>query len=668
MGMMNFPPRKGSVWLVITILVLLIAIASGVWFLKNRIAPLAPPGYVPSDNKELRVESFGSADEFRDYLAKSSGTSLAGGGFPAMTSDLRAPMATSLEQAPGNMGGVTPERVSGTNVQVKGIDEPDIVKTDGREIYYSSPGYGIMPVGVVQEDRPVNSLEIRPVPSPIYHPGVRAIKAFPPAALKVDADLGKNGEMLISGNTLVVFSPDKITGFDVSSPTSPMSKWEFSYKNNSSLVNARLYQDKIYIVTRTGVDYGDPCPIIPFTSNARDISIPCLKVYHPIAPVPVDTTYSVLALDPTSGEVTDSTSFVASAESSALYMSGEAIYLAYYYPGDFVTYFYNFLKENPDLVGQETVDHLGRVRDYDLSDSAKIAELMVIMQRFENGSGSDARLKLQNEMTNRMEKYSRNHKRELERTGLVKITSPGLDVAANGSVPGRILNQFSLDEHAGNLRLATTIGQNFWGLSAQTESTNDVYVLNANLDPLGAVLDLGQGERIYSARFVGDRGYLVTFKQIDPFFILDLSNPGNPRKTGELKIPGFSSYLHPLAKHLVLGVGQENGKVKLSLFDVSQADNPIELDKYLLDEYWTEVSSNHHAFLQDPKHQIFFLPGSIGGYVFSYAGDRLKLEKAVAGVTSRRAVYINDYLYLLGDNNLVVLNETNWERVSELSF
>jgi len=138
--------------------------------------------------------------------------------------------------------------------------------------------------------------------------------------------------------------------------------------------------------------------------------------------------------------------------------------------------------------------------------------------------------------------------------------------------------------------------------------------------------------------------------------------------TASIKIPGFSSYLHPLVQNVILGVGQENGKVKLSIFNVTDPVNPSEVAKYSLDEYWTEVSNNYHAFLQDEKHQIFFLPGGQGGYIFSYSGNELTLKKAVSETQIKRAVFINDYLYLVGEQSIVVLNENNWEEVNSLDL
>lgn len=108
--------------------------------------------------------------------------------------------------------------------------------------------------------------------------------------------------------------------------------------------------------------------------------------------------------------------------------------------------------------------------------------------------------------------------------------------------------------------------------------------------------------------------------------------------------------------------------MKVSLFDVTDPADPTEIAKYNLDEFYSEVSQTHHAFLLDKKHQIFFLPGTKGGYIFSYAGDNLELKKTIAETQVKRAIYINDYLYVIGENSLVVLDEKNWERVGELEL
>jgi len=185
---------------------------------------------------------------------------------------------------------------------------------------------------------------------------------------------------------------------------------------------------------------------------------------------------------------------------------------------------------------------------------------------------------------------------------------------------------------------------------------------------VGSVKDLGKTERIYAVRFLGDMAYVVTFRDTDPFYVLDLSNPKEPELKGELKIPGYSSYLHPITDDLILGIGKEGWEVKLSLFDVATPSEPAEVDKYILEESWSDVLETHHAFLIDRKHGIFFLPGREGGYIFSYADNKLALEKAVRAERARRAIYIDDYLYVVADTKIVVLDETTWEKVNELEF
>jgi uncharacterized secreted protein with C-terminal beta-propeller domain len=278
-------------------------------------------------------------------------------------------------------------------------------------------------------------------------------------------------------------------------------------------------------------------------------------------------------------------------------------------------------------------------------------------------------LRIDNEIENRMADYYQDHKRDLETTGIIKIGLDEFEITASGNVPGKPLNQFSLDEYNDDLRIATTVGEGFrFGFGGTRESANDVYVLDGNLNKKGALQDLGLEERIYSARFIEDKGYLVTFRQIDPFFVIDLSDPMKPELKSELKIPGYSSYLHPITKDKILGIGKEGSKVKISLFDVSNPENPLEVDKYTLDEYWSDILDTHHAFLLDSKHQVFFLPGRRGGYIFSYKNNNLELRRAVSEIAARRAIYLDDFLYIIGDNKIVVLNEINWEEVNELEL
>ncbi|MDZ7678878.1 MAG: beta-propeller domain-containing protein [Acidimicrobiales bacterium] len=182
------------------------------------------------------------------------------------------------------------------------------------------------------------------------------------------------------------------------------------------------------------------------------------------------------------------------------------------------------------------------------------------------------------------------------------IDEPGpAHYLASGSVEGRVLNQFSMSEHDGHLRIAVTEDRN------GSDSASSVVVLSRDgetLDEVGRVGDLGVTEQIYAVRFMGDRGYVVTFRQIDPLYTLDLSDPADPKMLGELKIPGFSSYLHPVGQDLLVGVGQDatdDGRVtgsQVSLFDVSDPADPQRVSQLDLGEGTnSEVEHDHRAFL-----------------------------------------------------------------------
>jgi uncharacterized secreted protein with C-terminal beta-propeller domain len=650
------PEKTNKIALTILFLVFLFAVSFAVIKCIS-VPPISfPPFWPPKIPTKIEgIKKFASEEDFKSYLeeAQLAGMGVFGAARMPMVEEMPAP-------SPFKAGGEIPERVSETTVQVPGIDEPDIVKTDGKEIYFSQSPY-IYPIFWRQFEEKI-------IPPPKTGE-TKIIGAFPPEDLKIDSKIEERGDLLLINDVLVIFSENKIFGYDISNPQSPKKKWEIKLEDNNFLVGARLYQNKIYLVAKTQIDSYHPCPIKPLSIEGVPLEIKCIDIYHPIVPVPVDVTYSAMILEPDSGKIEKTVSFVGSSEQSVIYMSKGAIFVTYSYYESIIKFFTNFLKEKgKDLVPSWLIEKLEKLEGYEISDQAKYTEFQILMERYYNSLSNDERLRIENEMENRMSDYFKEHKRELEKTGIIKIGLEKFEISATGNIPGRPLNQFSLDEYNGNLRVATTVGEGFWGFGGQRESSNDVYVLNKDLKILGSVKDLGLTERIYSARFIEDKGYLVTFRQTDPFYVLDLSKPEKPELKGQLKIPGYSSYLHPITKDEILGIGKEGWQVKISLFDVSDPENPKELDKYILDESWSDILNIHHAFLLDSKHQIFFLPGSRGGYIFSYKGDKLELKKVVSDIAAKRAVYINDYLYIVGENKLVILNELNWEKVNELEF
>ncbi|MFT7600777.1 MAG: putative secreted protein with C-terminal beta-propeller domain, partial [Acidimicrobiales bacterium] len=194
------------------------------------------------------------------------------------------------------------------------------------------------------------------------------------------------------------------------------------------------------------------------------------------------------------------------------------------------------------------------------------------------------------------------------------------DYVASGAVTGTVLSQYSLSEHEGNLRVATTVGA-LWGWTDESESfvtvleQQDVELVN-----IGQVGDLGLGEQIFAVRFMGDIATVVTFRQTDPLYTIDLSDPTNPTVLGELKILGYSAYLHPISDTLVIGVGQdatEEGRTtgtQVSLFDISDLENPVRLSQWHLPGGWTQAEFNPRAFLYWAAEDLLVLPVNVWGY------------------------------------------------------
>jgi hypothetical protein len=231
------------------------------------------------------------------------------------------------------------------------------------------------------------------------------------------------------------------------------------------------------------------------------------------------------------------------------------------------------------------------------------------------------------------------------------VSQPGKPrYVASGAVDGWLLNQYSLSEYAGHLRVATTDEQ-LSGVqpgpadepqtsepmpdAAITSSAVSVLVQRDDrLVPVGRVDGLGRGERIYSVRFIGPVGYVVTFRQTDPLYTLDLSDPSRPRVVGELKITGFSSYLHPAGDGRLIGVGQDadpNGRVQgaqVSLFDVGNPAAVRKLDAYALPGGSSEAEYDPHAFLYWPAEHLLVVPMSAQ---YAVDGPFLQPDKAVFG-------------------------------------
>lgn len=261
---------------------------------------------------------------------------------------------------------------------------------------------------------------------------------------------------------------------------------------------------------------------------------------------------------------------------------------------------------------------------------------------------------------------------------------------SQGSVPGYVLNQFSMDEYNGYFRIVTTENVihyfNEGGIaSAEQEKTrNHLFVLDESMNIVGSIEDLARGEFIYSARFMGDTGYFVTYRQVDPLFTVDLSTPSEPKILSELKVPGFSNYLHPFGDGLLLGFGQnsdeESGEIqglKLSMFDTSDPAAVAEKHSELLGEkyMWSNAIGNHKAILVDSEKNLIGFPAENEYMLYSYSPEsgfqkiaQLTLEADGPDDMDYdlRGFYVDDVFYLYSPSGLAAFSMEDFSRISTL--
>lgn len=291
--------------------------------------------------------------------------------------------------------------------------------------------------------------------------------------------------------------------------------------------------------------------------------------------------------------------------------------------------------------------------------------------------------------------YEKNNKTSIT-TEIYKfnLNNANCTFAKAGDVPGSVLNQFSMDECNGYFRIATTDSTS-WNSES---NTNNLYVLNENLETIGKIEGLAKGERIYSVRFMGNRAYMVTFVETDPLFVIDLSNPTTPTVLGELKIPGYSKYLHPYDETHLIGIGEdtevvnygygdrvETNGMKMAMFDVTDPNNPQELYNVKIGEKGTysELLYNHKALLFSKEKNIIAFPVSIteddykvtfqGAIVYGVSLEKgFELKTKISNSATdydryysrnrvERIIYIKDTLFTLSNGLIKAVDLNTFE-------
>lgn len=656
--------------------------------------------------KDYDVKTFTSYEELTEFISGGSGQSFYYDSWLGST----VPNAANGEKIAigareiDDTGGF-PVDFSETNVQVAGVDEPDIVKTDGTYLY------------IISQNRVV------------------IVKAFPAENATIEAELSFNESitvhnLFIYGSKLVIFSMsyghpivytegavneetniliegDKGGEIGIpapwySTPTTLIKVYDVTDLQEPELIRdisiggtysgARLINTYVYVIaTQYSYRYFFPEgePFIPrLLINEEVIALPLSDIYYVDLPEKSSTMTNILSINLEDDGEPVTTKVFLLGDSHTLYVSQDNIYVAYTTSNYDMELLQKILDEIITPVLPDSFeDEINRVESLTLNAYQKQTVIQWILQHYLNELSEEQQLQLSQEIMSRV-----------ERTIIHRIAISDGDITydAQGAVPGSLNNQFSLDEYDGHLRVASTIqGWVVRGLFFSSfEEQNGIYVLDMNLDIVGSIAGLAPGESIYASRFIKDTCYLVTFKQIDPFFVIDLSDPTNPLVLGELKIPGFSTYLHAYDDTHIIGIGREENVVKISLFDVTDVTNPIELAKYEItndDEecHWMQSSAlyEHKAFLFDRVKNLLVLPvgdySKQSAYVFDIAvEDGISLRGTIAhdfdndepgdkwyywgdyGSSIQRTLYINNVLYTISNtlikmNDLTDLNEIN---------
>ncbi|MGY5144616.1 MAG: beta-propeller domain-containing protein [Candidatus Nitrosopumilus sp. bin_32a] len=665
------------------------------------------------------IKKISSQQELQNILETSSSfdqgfdprvlRSFADEGFDMAIAETTGAPSPSVEPMPADG---TSNKVSGgaeystTNVQVQNVDEPDYLKNDSKYVYIVSQ----------------NTLSI--------------IDAYPAESaeliLKIALDIESQyiENMFLNEDRLVIFyngqsDEEIIPQFDFvprrsySSVTHALIV-DVSDKENPTILkdysidghfrDARMIGDYAYFVTNSNVDYQYPRLPIIMEDSVRIMTPEAFYFDNVEQFSNFNTLTAINIFDDTINSETFLMGYTGS-----FYVSKDNFYLTYqqnmpygFYENSSRDRFFDVVVP---LLPKDIQDEIKSIQDASWENSsAQWNAISELMQKSYNEMNKKDKEVLFEKIKSALNEYDRKIQEDARKTIIHKISidEEKIEYVAKGTVPGRLLNQFSMDESGDRFRVATT--SEIYTQYEGTVRSNAVYVLNENLEIVGQLEEIAPDESIFSARFMGDRLYLVTFQQIDPFFVIDLSSD-TPKILGELKMPGFSNYLHPYDEEHVIGVGRDtkeidNGRVqqlgiKIALFNVADVNNPKVLDDIVIGDSSTQSEAlyNHKAFFFDKSRGVLSIPisGDIksleessskmfapeynrwsGFYVLDLdKSEGIKLKGTVThsddssryyGMNYARTFYIDDVLYTASNDYLKMNSFEELKEINSIKF
>lgn len=552
---------------------------------------------------------------------------------------------------------------SATNVQVEGVDEADLVKTDGRYIYQVKKDIGEV---LIIQALPASQMKVA-------------------ARIKFDQSNSVPCEMYVADNQLVVICNSSINIRPIDYPLEGKIRIlppDYRYRPTTQVV--------VYDITnRTN-------PVKVRELELEGSYLTSRRIDNALYVISNQSTYHSLKEDNLLPRYRD----------SAIGSLFNVI------PLDRIAYF-------PDSVYSSYIIMAGLRLDQPQQE----AQLETILGSADNVYASETGLYIATPHyihTPRLVPNDRELVRRYEDKTQIfyfRLNNGSFTYSARGEVPGHTLNQFSMDEYQGVLRIATTSGQEWW--RDQPESSNNLYTLDKELKILGKVENIAPGELIYSTRFMGPRAYMVTFRTVDPFFVIDVSNPKSPKVLGKLKIPGYSNYLHPYDENNIMGFGKDTIELKepwgtqayyqgmkIAMFDVSNVASPVEKDREIIGTRGTEseLLNNHRALLFSREKNLLGFPVTVmeavndagtrlnyrsfafqGAYIYQVNDQGFTFKGRITHLTNddylkagdywgwsdrniHRILYIGDVLYTLSDSMIQAHRIDDLEFLGSLSF